>query len=622
MPDVIHLLPDSVANQIAAGEVVDRPASVVKELVENSIDAGASRIQIVIKDAGRTLIQVTDNGKGMSETDARMAFERHATSKIAQAEDLYNLHTMGFRGEALASIAAVTQVELRTRRKEDDMGICLQIDGSHVVSQKPVVCEEGSNFMVRNLFFNLPARRHFLKSDTTEFSHILTVFNRIAIVYPEVSFMLTHNDTLLHDLKAGSLLQRVSELFGTRVKSQLLPIHAETPMGVIDGFVGRPESATKHGGNQYFFVNGRYMWHPSFHKAVVQAYERMLQPGTMPAYFITLTVPPAEVDVNVHPQKTEVKFRNEKPMWSILLSTVREALGKFSVVPDIDFDNPIDTNIPVRNARTEVQMPSTGADPTYNPFKQSGGGSSYIRQKTMDWESLYQGFAKQKSHSEPVQPTLGLEESVIASDELAEEKSALQPSALMQRDFLQFGGKYIVTVVKSGLMLIDLRRAHIRVLYEKFLANLVNKRGISQRLLFPSVVTLNVEDANVLQNVVVSLQSLGFEVTKKASSIGDETFEVSALPAEVDENCDPVRLLRDVIDNVRNNETMDEELLQRKLALSLAQGGAVPYGKKLTTEELAKLTASLFSCRNCNNTPDGHVILTVLSDADFQSRFK
>ncbi|MBQ1836720.1 MAG: DNA mismatch repair endonuclease MutL, partial [Paludibacteraceae bacterium] len=334
MTDIIHLLPDSVANQIAAGEVVDRPSSVVKELVENSIDAGATDIAVIIKDSGKTLIQVVDNGKGMSETDARMAFERHATSKISSAADLYSLQTMGFRGEALASIAAIAQIDLRTRREGDEMGVFLQIEGSKFVTQEPVACAVGSSFAVKNLFFNTPARRRFLKSDATEFGHIVTVFNRIALVYPNVSFSLFHNDVEMCNFLASNQAQRIVDVFGKKLKTQLLPVDIETDVVKISGYVCRPESATKTSANQYFFVNGRFMWHPSFNKAVLQAYDRMLPAGTYPGFYIFLQVDPKTLDVNIHPQKIEVKFENEKTIWSIIQASVREALGKFNVVPD------------------------------------------------------------------------------------------------------------------------------------------------------------------------------------------------------------------------------------------------------------------------------------------------
>lgn len=621
MPDIIHLLPDSVANQIAAGEVVDRPASVVKELVENAIDAGATKVQVFIRDAGRTLIQVIDNGKGMSETDARMAFERHATSKISTAQDLYNLHTMGFRGEALASIAAVAQVELKTRRPDDEVGISLQIEASKVIEQRPVACEVGSNFAVRNLFFNLPARRHFLKSDTTEFSHVLTVFNRIALVYPSLAFSLAHNDTLLFNLRSGSLLQRVSDLFGSKVRSSLLPVHAETSLVTIDGFIGRPETATKRGGNQYFFVNGRYMWHPSFHKAILQAYERMLQPSTQPAYYISLTVNPEDVDVNVHPQKTEVKFRNEKALWPILMSTVREALGKFSVVPDIDFDNPIDTSIPAFSSSTQVRKPTTGADPSYNPFKTSSSSSSpsassFLQRQSLDWESLYRGFERQAKPKEPRQSQLNTNPSPSSAPASAIGEGSASASEPIRSDFIQFRDKYIVTVVKSGLMLIDQHRAHVRVLYEKFLRQFSRRQGTSQRLLFPERVELTLEEVSAIRSVQPQLADVGFEILTS-----DQSVQVTAVPSELGENANLTVVLRDVADKVLTDDIQSDDLAH-KMALSLAHSSAIPYGKTLSPSELSGLTASLFSCQNCNNTPDGHPILFVLSDDELLSRFK
>ncbi|MBP5137292.1 MAG: DNA mismatch repair endonuclease MutL, partial [Paludibacteraceae bacterium] len=462
MTDIIHLLPDSVANQIAAGEVVDRPSSVVKELVENSIDAGATDIAVIIKDSGKTLIQVVDNGKGMSETDARMAFARHATSKISSASDLYSMQTMGYRGEALASIAAIAQIDLRTRREGDEMGVLLQIEGSKFVAQEPVACAVGSSFAVKNLFFNTPARRRFLKSDATEFGHIVTVFNRIALVYPNVGFSLFHNDVEMCNFSPSNQAQRIVDVFGKKLKTQLLPVDIETDVVKINGYVCRPESATKTSANQYFFVNGRFMWHPSFNKAVLQAYDRMLPAGSYPGFYIFLQVDPKTLDVNIHPQKIEVKFENEKTIWSIIQASVREALGKFNVVPDIDFEHADPSvDIPVLKPGADVKKPSTGASSSYNPFADTLVQKRSYRSGAMDWETLYKGFEKQGKTDEATQMKLGI-------DSFDVEEESVKPMA-ESSEFVQFRGKYIVTTVKSGLMLIDQHRAHYRVLYDKYM---------------------------------------------------------------------------------------------------------------------------------------------------------
>ena len=383
MSDIIQLLPDSVANQIAAGEVIQRPASVIKELVENAVDAKASLIQVILKDAGRTLIQVIDNGKGMSATDARLAFERHATSKIRVADDLFSLHTMGFRGEALASIAAIAQVELRTKRKEEEMGTLITLAASTVESQECVSCPTGSNFCVKNIFYNVPARRKFLKSNQVELSNIINEFERIALINPEVSFILKHNDNELFNLQPGNFRQRIVSIYGKGMNQQLLPLEIETSLIKISGYIGKPEAARKRNALQYFFVNGRYMRHPYFHKAVMQSYEQLIPVGEMPNYFINFTVEPSQIDVNIHPTKTEIKFENEQAIWQIISATVKEALGKFSAVPSIDFDMADAPEIPIFQKNNPVAPPKSNFNPSYNPFKMSTGENS--RRPDFDW---------------------------------------------------------------------------------------------------------------------------------------------------------------------------------------------------------------------------------------------
>jgi DNA mismatch repair protein MutL len=482
MTDIIHLLPDSVANQIAAGEVIQRPASVIKELVENAIDAGASTIQVLVKDAGRTLIQIIDNGKGMSETDARLSFERHATSKIKTADDLFSLSTMGFRGEALASIAAIAQVELRTRREEDELGILIEVAGSRVEKQEAVSCSKGTMFSVKNLFFNVPARRKFLKANSTELNQIINEFNRIAIIYPQISFSLTHNDSLIYQLSESSLRQRIVSIFGKTINQQLLSIETQTSLVTISGFIGKPESAKKQMHNQYFFVNGRYMRHPYFHKAVMQAFDRMLAPETSPSYFISFSIDPSNIDVNIHPTKTEIKFENEQAIWSIILASVREALGKFNVVPGIDFDQENAAEIPVLNTQTDIKVPTTGFNPEYNPFKQNSESPSYKREN-LNWEKLYEGFESDKG---------GIDETTTQSNLTfsSNESTLLFRNEDICSDYFQFRGKYIFTSVKSGLMLIDQHRAHMRILYEQYLQSIKLQKGVSQQMLFPELLEL------------------------------------------------------------------------------------------------------------------------------------
>ena len=483
MSDVIHLLPDSVANQIAAGEVIQRPASVIKELVENAVDAGATTIHVVVVDAGRTSIQVIDDGKGMSETDARLSFERHATSKIAKADDLFALHTMGFRGEALASIAAVAHVELQTRREADEIGSCIRIAGSKVVSQEPVSCPVGSNFKVENLFFNVPARRKFLKSNATELSNILTAFERIVLVYPDIHFTLHHNGTEMLNLKTGSLLQRISDVFGRQYSQDLLPVEVHTAMCSITGFISKPEGARKKSGHDYFFVNGRYMKHPYFHKAVVTAYDRLIPEGMQVPYFLYFEVNPNDIDVNIHPTKTEIKFENEQAIWQILTAAVRDALGKFCEVPAIDFDTQGSPDIPLYDPARQVAPPQPHYNPDYNPFKSSSHSSS--------WESLYEGLEKSPSSAPAPEEgeMFGPTDDTQTPETILSEKS---PS------HYQYKGKYLMTAVKSGLMIIDQHRANMRILYERYMEQMTNHTANTQKLLFPEVVQLAPSEA-VLQ---------------------------------------------------------------------------------------------------------------------------
>ena len=444
MSDVIKLLPDSVANQIAAGEVIQRPASVIKELVENAIDAQATHVQIILKDAGRTLIQIIDDGVGMSETDARLAFERHSTSKIRQAEDLFSLHTMGFRGEALASIAAISQVELRTRRRDAQLGTRLVINASQCESQEPDMCPVGSNFMIKNLFFNVPARRKFLKSNQVELSNIVKEFEKLALVNNEVEFTLTHNGNMMYKLSKGTFCQRIATLMGSSLDQQLLPIHVDTSLVKVQGYVGKPENARKRNALQYMFVNGRYMRHPYFHKAVISAYEQLIPEGEQPNYFLLFSVDPQAIDVNIHPTKTEIKFENEQAIWQILSAAVRDGIGKFCEVPSIDFDTQGQPDIPVIDqVGDNYSAPRVNYNPDYNPFKQQ---SSHVPNQ---WESLYEGLEQGTLRDEPQQPSFFDDDNVIEPQTPTEILSEKSPA------HYQYKGKYLMTAVKSGLMIID-----------------------------------------------------------------------------------------------------------------------------------------------------------------------
>lgn len=593
MSDVIQLLPDSVANQIAAGEVIQRPASVIKELVENAIDAGATTINVLVVDAGRTSIQVIDDGKGMSETDARLAFERHATSKIRKADDLFALHTMGFRGEALASIAAVAQVELRTRMADNEVGTLLTVSASHVVGQEPVSCPVGSNFKVENLFFNVPARRKFLKTNATELNNIMTAFERIVLVYPQVSFTLHSNGSELLNLRAGNLRQRITDVFGKRYSQDLLPLDVQTSMCHITGFVGKPETARKKGAHDYFFVNGRYMKHAYFHKAVLNAYERIAPVGMQVPYFIYFDVNPADIDVNIHPTKTEIKFENEQAIWQILTAAVKDAIGKFCEVPSIDFDTQGRPEIPVFDPSRNVAPPNPKYNSSYNPFRGQDSRRAYVPD---DWQQLYDGLQPQ-----PEEQTLFETE---AAPLIIEEKSPAH---------YQYKATYIMTAVKSGLMIIDQYRADVRILYEHYREQLCARSGKSQRVLFPEVVQFAPSDAVMLEKLLPELEAIGFDLT----DLGQQSYAVNGVPAGV-EGLDVVALLQGIVSDAVEHTAEAAEEISHSLALSMARTAAIPHGQVLSNDEMESIVNQLFACSNVNYTPDGKAILCILPQRDIE----
>jgi DNA mismatch repair protein MutL len=593
MSDVIQLLPDSVANQIAAGEVIQRPASVVKELVENALDAGATEVHVLIVDAGRTTIQVIDDGKGMSPTDARLSFERHATSKIRKAEDLFDLHTMGFRGEALASIAAVAQVELKTRMHADDVGTAITIHGSRFVSQEPVSCPVGSNFKVENLFFNVPARRKFLKSNTTELNNILTTYERIVLVNPQVAFTLHSNGVQLSNLSRTGQRQRILDVFGKKTNQDLLPIAVETSVCRISGFVGKPESARKKETHQFFFVNGRFMKHPYFSKAVMTPFERLVPQGEQVPYFIYFDVPASDIDVNIHPTKTEIKFENEQVIWQILSAAVKEAVGKFNDIPSIDFDVSGKPDIPVYNPdNTSVRKPEVRTNPQYNPFNNPEN-----RRATSlpQWEDLYQAAR----HDEGQQTRLFDDNDDMGSPaEIIAEKS---PS------HYQYKGRLIMTAVKSGLMLIDQHRAHLRILFEEYLEKMRNHKWHSQGMLFPEIIKLSLADGEVMRQILPELSELGFSLT----DLGGGSFSVDGIPAGI-EGLDATTMLPHLLEIAKENTGRPKDEVDTALALALAKASAIPQGQVLGNEEMESLVNRLFTCSNVNLTPDGNPILCIL----------
>lgn len=620
MSDIIQLLPDSVANQIAAGEVIQRPASVVKELVENAIDAGASNINVIIVDAGRTSIQVIDDGKGMSETDARLSFERHATSKIRKADDLFSLHTMGFRGEALASIAAVAQIDLKTRMEGEDLGTQLTISGSRFVGQEPCACPVGSNFTVENLFFNVPARRKFLKSNTTELNNIITAFERIVLVYPQISFTLHSNGTELFNLRSCSYRQRIVEIFGKRLNQDLLPIGVDTSLCRIHGFVGKPESARKKVLQQYFFVNERYMKHAYFHKAVMTAFDRLIPQGEQIPYFLYFEVPAENIDVNIHPTKTEIKFENEQAIWQILLASVKEAVGKFNDVPSIDFDTEGKPDIPVFNPNGTTSAPKISFNPQYNPFKQSSQPQRTTN--TESWESLYAGL---DTNTETPQTDLfGQEDTPVGNvdngETIISSVATAPDTTTMIEDksptHYQYKGSYIMTAVKSGLMIINQHRAHVRILYEAYLRQLSEHKVHSQKVLFPEMVQFSVSDSVILDHILPEMTEMGFQL----DNLGGGSYAVNGVPAGI-EGLNAVTLITDMVAAAIESGTHVKEEIDHVLALSLARNAAIPQGQVLSNSEMESIVNELFACSNVNYTPSGTPIIAIMQQHDIEHLF-
>ncbi|WP_289762559.1 DNA mismatch repair endonuclease MutL [uncultured Duncaniella sp.] len=631
MSDIIRLLPDSVANQIAAGEVIQRPASVIKELVENSIDAGATSVTIILKDAGRTLIQVIDNGCGMSDTDARLAFERHATSKIRKADDLFSLSTMGFRGEALASIAAIAQVDLRTMLKGETIGTRLVINGSKVESQEPEACAQGSNLMVKNLFFNVPARRKFLKKDSVELSNIMREFERLALVNIGVDFTLISNDVTLHSLRRASLKQRIADLFGRSFDKQIVPLDTDTSIVRINGFIGLPENARKRNALQYLMVNGRNMRHPYFHKAIMQCYERLITADVQPNYFINLTVDPETIDVNIHPTKSEIKFENEQAIWQILTAAVRESLGRFNAAPAIDFDVDEAPEIPVFSPDIDADH-EVILEEGYNPFSQpahatrssslSGMGSSvsglgtsesrkisslsvnhaHTSERFQDWEKLYDDFVKKRDdgYASMVESKVNRSESELELDNEAPVSATLQ-----------LKNSYILTPSRDGLMIIDQHRAHKRILYDSYLAKVKERDMVCQNTMFPEIVELSPAQNAVLADIAPSLEDLGFAI----SPLGDNSWSITGIPSMLG-GANPRDLLLGMIESVTETGEELASSLQERIALSMARSSAIKRGQVLSATEMDKLISDLFRLSTPARTPDGKTVFTIVNIED------
>ncbi len=612
MPDIIHLLPDSIANQIAAGEVIQRPASVVKELVENSLDAGATSIRILIKDAGRSLVQVIDNGKGMSATDARMAFERHATSKIKSADDLFSLTTMGFRGEALPSIAAISHVEVKCRREEDELGTLIVINGSKLEKQEPVSCAVGCSISVKNIFYNVPARRKFLKSNEAERRNIFSEIERIVLVNPHIEFTLFENDIeTLHLPKAG-LRQRIVQLEGRHLNQQLIEINEETSLGKIYGYVGRPESAKKGRANQFFFVNNRFIRHSYFHRAVMTAFEPLIAANEKPDYFIYFQVDPDTIDVNIHPTKTEVKFENEQALWQILMVTVKESLGRFNAMPSIDFDREDAPDIPIYDPSRATAMPRVKVDANYNPFRFSQTEKAHSSMPAIAWEELYKGFEKEKEIT-PEPMDLPVQGALFANPGTSQN----QPDTDFYPEHYQYKQKYILTSVKSGLMIIDQHKAHIRILFDKYIAQIQQRKGVSQRVLFPEILEMSAAEATTLPSLLDDLEALGFEL----SHMGNNSFAVQGVPSEID-NLDASQFIRSIIEKSMETGSDVKESIQEAMALSFASMTAIPYGRVLTSEEMLLLVSQLFATKTPTYTPDGQRIVSMMSDQEIEKKMQ
>ncbi|MBD5182861.1 MAG: DNA mismatch repair endonuclease MutL [Bacteroidales bacterium] len=638
--DVIKLLPDSVANQIAAGEVIQRPASVIKELVENAVDAGAKHISIILKDAGRTLIQVVDDGCGMSPTDARMAFERHATSKISSADDLYTLHTMGFRGEALPSIAAVAQIDLRTMRHGESVGTRLLISESKFEGQEPCACAPGSNMMVKNIFFHMPARRKFLKKDSIELGHILREFERLALVNTDIDFSLIHNDTTLHQFPAGSFKQRIISLFGKSMESQLARIGTETSMVKISGYIGMPRSAKKRGAQQFLFVNGRNMRHPFFHKAILKSYEQLIPSDAQPSYFINFEVDPSTIDVNIHPQKHEIKFEYEQAIWQILVASIKETLGKTQAAGALDFDSDEAPEIPLFQPDSSIAMPDEGATGDFNPFRpasDNGSGAGFTNpfgskprpaSVPRDWDQLFDSFTRQREEAftstpefadavpAPQTPALDFPEDEMwrpASDN----STPTEASPAGTTGFFQLQGEYIVGAGGSGIMVISQHRAHLRVLYDRFMSEISRGQVASQQIFFPEAVEMPASVAATLDAHLPLLEQIGFGLERQA----DGKWYLTATPGLLGTS-NPMEALNTILDQIVTTEEPDIEAMKQPIALSMARSAAIRSGKTLSTAEMDALVADLFRSSDPSFTPDGLTILSVIGIDQINQLFK
>ncbi len=614
MSDIIQLLPDSVANQIAAGEVVQRPASAVKELMENALDAGSTNIKLIVKDAGKTLIQVIDNGCGMSETDARMSFERHATSKIRKADDLFAIRTMGFRGEALASIAAIAQVELKTKRTGDEIGVKIDIEGSEVKSQEACNCPQGTSISIKNLFYNVPARRNFLKNDTVELRHIIEEFQRVAIPNPEIAFSLHHNTTEIFHLEGGQLKQRLMAIFGSSYNTRLIPVEENTGIVKIKGFVIKPEFAKKTRGEQFFFLNKRFIKSPYLHHAVQSAFEEVLPKDSFASYFLMLDVDPKTIDINIHPTKTEVKFEDEKAIYAYLRSAIKKSLGQFNIAPSLDFDQEAYLyNMPLKPIDGVFKQPTITVDPNFNPFTSEGATRNKPSERELsnrnNWEKMY-------SRNTDIQPELEIKQEEDTQHTIDTDwDNELHESN--KKATYQLHNKYILSHIKTGFMIIDQQGAHERVLYERVLDTFEKHKSATQQELFPKTMELNATDFSLIQELLPELKAIGFDI----SEFGKQTFIVNGVPADT-ANFDSVKLLEGLIENYKLNFQELRSNKRENLARSMARNMAIKSGKLLTQEEMNNLIDELFACKMPYSTPNGKPTISTISTDELDKRFK
>ena len=616
MSDIIQLLPDSVANQIAAGEVVQRPASALKELIENAIDSGADKVQILIKDAGKSLIQVIDNGCGMSMTDARMCFERHATSKIRKAEDLFAIRTMGFRGEAMASIAAIAQVELKTRRHEDELGTSIRIEGSEIISQEPVSTMPGTSISVKNLFYNTPARRNFLKGNPVEIRHINDEFQRVALANPEIFFTLHHDGNEVFHLPKGSLKQRIIHLFGNAYNQKLVPVEETTSIIELKGYIGKPEFAKKTRGEQFFFVNNRFIKDPYLNHAVLNAFEEVLSADSYPLYVLFIDIDPAKIDINVHPTKTEIKYQDEKAIYAIIRSAVKRSLGRYNISPTLDFNQETGFSQMISHkAHEDIVPPAISFNPDFNPFSNERKEreipflrNSQEERKTIskNWGSLYE-IVDPEAHQS------GLELDTNRQVEI--ENKVLQA---VGKQIFQLHNRFIISQIKSGFMLIDQQAAHERILFERFLQHLENRQGASQQSLFPQTITLNSVDFELVKELLNDIQSLGFQIRE----FGKNTLIIEGVPADIGTNINELEILEHLLEGFKNNQSALKLNKRESLARALARNTAIKAGQHLSSEEMNALIDELFACEMPNISLSGKPVISTFTLEELLQRFE